>query len=189
MERFFLLCCFTYLRLAPEPLRLLELEPLLELLRLDELLVPAERLLLELLLVLLEPAPRVVPLLLPLERLGRLTLLSLVVGRVEVPLLLELGRLTPLLPVRPLEPLLFGRPTPLLLLELPGRLTLPLELPFDGVLPPLGFTEPPLLGVGAGGLLFPLWLLPELMLPPSVFGLTVALGAAPPLLGAGGVTS
>lgn len=129
---------------------------------LDEPLVPAELLLFEPLLTL------------PLEL------------RVE-PLLLEfeplLGRLTPLLPVRPLEELL---PVVLLLL---GRLTLPLsegflplpELP-EGVLPlpvfPLwGFTllELPPLGAGAGGLL--LWLLPELILPPLVFGLTVALGA------------
>lgn len=165
-----------YLRPAPEPLRLLELELeleelrllelLLELLVLDELLVPAELLLLEPLLTL------------PLEL------------RVE-PLLLEfeplLGRLTPLLPVLPVRPLEELLPVPLLL---PGRLTLPLlegflpllpELP-EGVLPLpvfplLGFTllELPPLGAGVGGLL--LWLLPELMLPPSVFGLTVALGA------------
>ncbi len=60
------------------------------------------------------------------------------------------------LSVRPLEPL-----------------TRPLELLLD-VLP---LFEPPLLGVGAGVLLPPLLLLPELMLPPLALGLTVALGA------------
>ena len=53
-------------------------------------------------------------------------------------------------------------------------LTRPLELLLD-VLP---LFEPPLLGVGAGVLLPPLLLLPELMLPPLTLGLTVALGAA-----------
>ena len=52
-------------------------------------------------------------------------------------------------------------------------LTRPLELLLD-VLP---LFEPPLLGVGAGVLLPPLLLLPELMLPPLALGLTVALGA------------
>lgn len=60
------------------------------------------------------------------------------------------------LSVRPLDPL-----------------TRPLELLLD-VLP---LFEPPLLGVGAGVLLPPLLLLPELMLPPLALGLTVALGA------------
>ena len=60
------------------------------------------------------------------------------------------------LSVRPLEPL-----------------TRPLELLLE-VLP---LFEPPLLGVGAGVLLPPLLLLPELMLPPLTFGLTVAVGA------------
>ena len=55
-------------------------------------------------------------------------------------------------------------------LELLTRL---LELLLD-VLP---LFEPPLLGVGAGVLLPPLLLLPELMLPPLTFGLTVAVGA------------
>jgi ABC-type cobalamin transport system permease subunit len=55
-------------------------------------------------------------------------------------------------------------------LELLTRL---LELLLD-VLP---LFEPPLLGVGAGVLLPPLLLLPELMLPPLALGLTVALGA------------
>lgn len=140
------------MRFAPA-LRLFELE----LLVLDELLAPVVRLLLELLRLTL-------PLELPL-----------------VPLLLELelfGRLTPLLPVRPFEELLLVPPGRLLLL---GRLTVPL---LEGVLPLpelslLGLTE--LLLFGAGGLLLPpLWLLPELMLPPLAFGLTVALGAGSP---------
>ena len=90
---------------------------------------------------------------------------------------------------RPLELLLPVRPFVLLFVPLGrlllfGRLTLPLSLP---VRPLFGrFTlllEPPLLD--AGGLLLPL--LPELMLPPSAFGLTVALGAGSAGLGAGGV--
>lgn len=56
------------------------------------------------------------------------------------------------LSVRPLEPL-----------------TRPLEVLLDVL--------PLLLGVGAGVLLPPLLLLPELMLPPLTLGLTVALGA------------
>lgn len=198
----------AYLRpLLEPPVRLLlELEelrvlaPLLEELRLV-LDAPVE---VPLLRVLLEPLTRLLPevevpegrLLLELPELGRLTLLPLVVGRVEGPLSLELGRLTLLLPVRPLElvPLL-GRLTPLLVLVPLGRLRLPLELllpfelllPLEGVLPLLVLGA----GVGAGGLLPLLWLPPELMLPPLAFGLTVAVGAGvlgAGSLGAGGVT-
>lgn len=180
----------AYLRpLLEPPVRLLlELEelrvlaPLLEELRLV-LDAPVE-------VLLLEPLTRLLPevevpegrLLLELFELGRLTLLPLVVGRVEGPLSLELGRLTLLLPVRPLElePLL-GRLTPLLVLVPLGRLRLPLELllPLEGVLP--------LLGAGVGGLLPLLWWPPELMLPPVAFGLTVAVGAG--VLGAGSLVA
>ena len=166
------------------------LAPLLEELRLV-LDAPVE---VPLLRVLLEPLTRLLPevevpegrLLLELPELGRLTLLPLVVGRVEGPLSLELGRLTLLLPVRPLElePLL-GRLTPLLVLVPLGRLRLPLELllPLEGVLPLLVLGA----GVGAGGLLPLLWLPPELMLPPAVFGLTVAVGAG--VFGAGSLVA
>lgn len=186
----------AYLRPLLEPLvrLLLELEelrvlaPLLEELRL-ELDAPVE---VPLLRVLLEPLTRLLPelevpegrLLLELPELGRLTLLPLVVGRVEGPLSLELGRLTLLLLVRPLELLpLLGRLTPLLVLVPLGRLRLPLELllPLEGVLPLLGA------GVGAGGLLPLLWWPPELMLPPLGFGLTVAVGAG--VLGAGSLVA
>ena len=141
-----------------------------------------------------------------LELLFELLRLTLPLELPLVPLLLELelfGRLTPLLPVRLLEELLLvplgrllllgrftlllvpleGRLVPLLEPLLLGRLTLPL---FEGVLPlpvfsVLGLTELPLFG--AGGLLLPLlWWLPELMLPASAFGLTVALGAGSPSL-------
>lgn len=167
----------AYLRpLLEPPVRLLlELEelrvlaPLLEELRL-ELDAPVE---VPLLRVLLEPLTRLLPEVEVPE--GRLLL--------ELP---ELGRLTLLLPVRPLElePLL-GRLTPLLVLVPLGRLRLPLELllPLEGVLPLLVLGA----GVGAGGLLPLLWWPPELMLPPAVFGLTVAVGAG--VLGAGSLVA
>lgn len=145
------------------------LAPLLEELRLV-LDAPVE---VPLLRVLLEPLTRLLPEVEVPE--GRLLL--------ELP---ELGRLTLLLPVRPLElePLL-GRLTPLLVLVPLGRLRLPLELllPLEGVLPLLVLGA----GVGAGGLLPLLWLPPELMLPPAVFGLTVAVGAG--VLGAGSLVA
>jgi len=91
--------------------------------------------------------------------------LPLVVGRVEGPLLLELGRLTDD-PVRPLE-----------LVPVLGRLgvTEPVEVPLGR----LGVAEP----VEAPLPLLVLWLPPELMLPLLVFGRTVAVGAG--LFGAG----
>ena len=167
----------AYLRpLLEPPVRLLlELEelrvlaPLLEELRL-ELDAPVE---VPLLRVLLEPLTRLLPEVEVPE--GRLLL--------ELP---ELGRLTLLLPVRPLELLpLLGRLTPLLVLVPLGRLRLPLELllPLEGVLPLLVLGA----GVGAGGLLPLLWLPPELMLPLAVFGLTVAVGAG--VLGAGSLVA
>lgn len=187
----FLFGSIFYLRVALEPLRLLELElePELEELRLLELLLEELRVELEpvevplLRVLLLEPPTR----LLPEGRLlefGRLTPLPLVVGRVEGPLLLDLGRLTPLVPE--LGRLEEAEPVEVPLLVPLGRLMLPL----DGVLPPL-------LLVAGGGVLPPLsllWLPPELMLPPLAFGRTVALGAVPLgagslLLGAGGFTS
>ena len=54
----------------------------------------------------------------------------------------------------------------------------PLTRPLELLLEVLPLFEPPLLGVGAGVLLPLLLLLPELMLPPLTFGLTVAVGAA-----------
>lgn len=141
----------------------MELLPLL-LLELEEVLVPVRGVLL------FELFTRPLELLLPVRPF---VLLFVPLGR-----LLLFGRFTLLL--LPLE----GRDVPLLLPLLFGRLTLPLSLP---VRPLFGrFTlllEPPLLD--AGGLLLPL--LPELMLPPSAFGLTVALGAGSAGLGAGGV--
>lgn len=157
-----------------EPLRVLELLLLdelrvLEVLLLDELRLeldapvavaePVEAPLLR--VVLLELPTRLLPvvlvpegrLVLELPVLGRLGVAEpveaplLVVGRVDGPLALELGRLT-LLP----------------------ELGLPLEL--LPVLGRLGVAEPvdePLVPV--------LWLPPELMLPPVAFGLTVAVGA------------
>jgi len=123
------------------------------------LLVPVERLSLELPTRLELLVPLV--LLLLVELFTRLPELVLPVSELElvvVPLgrLVLLGRLTlPLLPVRPL------------LLPLPeGTLGLTLLL------------EPPLFGVDE-------LLLPWLMLPPLAFGLTVAVGAGALLLGFG----
>ena len=162
------------LLLVPEVRLLLEL--LFGRLTLPELLLPLRPLLLLLLLGRLTLLLPVLPLLLvPLGRLlsllGRLTLLLLPVLPLLVPLgrlLSLLGRLTlPLLPVLPL----FEPPTvPLFGLWL---------LPFD--------TEPELLLLGAGGLALPLFELPELMLPPSGLGLTVAPPLLLPPLGAGGL--
>ena len=135
----------TYLQPFPVPL----LVPAL-------LLVPVERLPLELPTRLELPVPLVLLLLLELfTRLPELVLPVRGLELVVVPLgrLVLLGRLTlPLLPVRPL------------LLPLP-----------EGVLGAL-VTEP---------IEVPLLALPWLMLPPLAFGLTVAVGAGASLLGFG----
>lgn len=144
----------TYLRPFPVPL----LVPAL-------LLVPVERLSLELPTRLELPVPLV--LLLLVELFTRLPELVLPVRELElvvVPLgrLVLLGRLTlPLLPVRPL------------LLPLP-----------EGVLGLTLLLEPPLLGaLVTEPIEVPLLALPWLMLPPLAFGLTVAVGAGASLLG------
>lgn len=126
------------------------------------------------------------PLLEPVLELLRLTLL-LPLRLFDEPLVLPLGRLLlELLPTRLLELLV-----PLGRLLVFGRLTL---LPLLGVLPlpdplPLGLglsglTLLPLL-FGADALLPPLLLLPPLMLPALGFGLTVAEGATSLLSGFG----
>lgn len=173
----FLFGSIFYLRVAPEPLRLLELElePELEELRLLELLLEELRVELEpvevplLRVLLLEPPTRLLPeVLLPEGRLlefGRLTPLPLVVGRVEGPLLLDLGRLTPLVPE--LGRLEEAEPVEVPLLTVAELLLMLLLVPVPALLPVLAL------------------LLPELMLLllPLALGRTVAVGAGSVVLG------